>query len=196
MTAANIWEMAVFTVKQPKDAARQLLALDIPREALWTALALMGVLNAIVYAISNLLFPVPGAMPAFLAAPAVYAVIVVGGLALTALSLSWAGRAMGGVASLENILVLVIWLQVLRLMVQIAATILMLIVPAFAGLLVIAAAFVGLWILINFVDVAQKFDSPGKAFGSLIFAFLGMVVALSLILSLIGASTLGLAPNV
>lgn len=183
-------DLVVASVQDPATVARQLIALNIDRGTLWLALFLMAVLNTLLQGVTNQL--VPGSpLPEPFAIPAVYFFFVAGGLVLIVLTIFWAGRAFGGQGRMEDVMVVVAWLQFLRVLVQAAALVLLLTIPVLSMILVLAAAFVGIWILVHFVDQAHQFNSVGKAAGVLIAAFVGMVVGVSILLSLIGVSALG-----
>lgn len=184
-------DLVILSVQNPAEAARQLMALQIDRGTLWTALFLMVVLNTLLHGVGNLLVPAPSPLPGVFNVPAVYFFFVGGGLVVTVIMLFWAGRAFGGQGSMEDVMVVIIWLQFLRVIVQAAALVLLLTFPALSMLLALAAAFVSLWILVNFFDQAHRFNSIGKAAGVLIAAFIGMVVGASLLLSMIGVSAVG-----
>jgi hypothetical protein len=188
--------LAVLTVTDPAAAARVVLGLDLPREMLWTALLLVSVLNTLLFSLNTMLVGGTAGLPELFQSPAVYFFFVTGGLILIILSIFWTGRAMGGAGNMGDLMALVIWLQFLRVGVQAAVLVLMLAVPLLAALLVLAAAIAGVWILVHFVNAAHGFGSLWRAAGVLIAAFVGMVLGLSLILSLIGVSFVGSAAYV
>jgi hypothetical protein len=191
MKTSDLRELTVLSLTRPAEAARILLAQNLQRETLWTALMLVAVLNTLMFSLSNVLMPGPSPLPQAFNSPAVYFFFVSGGLILIVMSIFWTGRALGGQGSMNDVLVMIVWLQGLRVLVQAAALILMMTIPILSALLVMAAAFIGIWILLHFVDQAHKFNSLGRSAGVLIAAFVAMVLGLSLILSLIGASILG-----
>ena len=191
MTAASLKDLAILTLKDPAAAARILMGLQLERGTLWSALFLVVVLNTVLQTGSNLLLPGPSGFPAMFDVPAVYFFFVGGGLILIVLTIYWAGRAFGGQARMEDVIVLVVWLQFLRVIVQLAVLVLLLAIPVLAALLVFAAALVGLWILAHFVNEAHRFDSLGKSVAVLIAAFIGMVVGMSILLSLVGVGAVG-----
>lgn len=187
----SLKDLAIVTVKDPQTAARQLIAMDLDRGTLWLALFLMAVLNTLLHGLSNLLVQGPSPIPAVFDSPAVYFFFVAGGLVLIVVTLFWAGRAFGGEARMEDIMVIIAWLQFMRVLVQIVALILLVTIPVLSAVLVLAAAIIGLWILVHFVNQAHQFDSLGKSVGVLIVAFIGMVLGVSVLLSLIGVGAVG-----
>lgn len=191
MTPAFFSDLGRQTLFAPRSAAARLIDLQLPVRWLWMALALMTVLNAIAYSVSLHLAPPGGAggvemFPPALRSPVLFAFFLGGGLVLTVLALTWIGQAMGGRGRIADVLVLITWLQVLRLAVQVLALLLMLALPGLVGILVIAASVWGLVILVAFIDSAHRFGNLGKAGLMLFLASLALVVALSLIMGVAG----------
>lgn len=188
--------LALTSITDPATAARQLLAFSVPREALWTALVLMAVLNAAIFTLSNILLPTPSPFPGLLNSPIAYFGIAAGGLILSIYAIFWIGRILGGTGALEDVMILLVWMQALRVVVQAVALVLVLTVPLLSALLVFAATLVGLYMLLHFVNQAHRFESLGRAAGVLIGAFVAIVLGLSLVLSLIGGPIVGSSLNV
>lgn len=186
------------TLFSPRAAADRIMALWMPREWLWMALALMSVLNGIVYSVSMYMGPErdPEMMqmipPAF-QSPALFTLFLFGALVVTVLMLTWVGRSLGGAAELPQVLALIVWLQVLRLGVQLALLVLMLALPLGGLALVMVASVWGLVILVVFIDRAHGFDNIFKSVAVLVLAVLAMVVGLSVILSVLAAAVMGVA---
>ena len=55
-------QLFIDTIKAPKQAARQVLALDLDGPTMWQGLALATILNAVVFVVTILAFP-PAAPP-------------------------------------------------------------------------------------------------------------------------------------
>lgn len=187
----SLKDLALLTMQDPAEAARQLMAIQLDRGTLWTAVFLVAVLNTLLAGLNNVLMPNTTPIPGLFDVPAVYFFFVGGGLVLTILTLFWVGRAFGGEGSMEDIMVVVVWLQFMRVLVQATALMLLLTIPMLSILLILVAALVGIWILVHFVDQAHRFGSLSKAAGVLIAAFVGMVVGVSILLSMIGVSAVG-----
>lgn len=196
MTALDLRQLAILSIKDPAAAARLLTSIPVPREALWTGLALVAVLNALLFALSNVLVPTPTPMPGMLAVPLVYCALVAGGLVLTIYALFWIGRAMGGQGTLDEMMVVIIWLQALRIVAQIAVLLLLVTIPSLSVLLVFAVSLYGLYMLLHFINQAHQLDSMGRSAAVLIAALLAIVLGLSLLISLFGGSIIGASPYV
>ncbi len=192
MNFAAFRELTIASVTQPANAARFLLAQSLPQNVLWVALVLVAVLNAIVFTVSQLLVQAPdSALPGLFASPIVYLGFVFGALVIMIYAIFWTGRGLGGQAALEDVMVVMIWLQVLRVIVQLAALVLVLTVPVLSALLVFAAAVIGTYILLHFVNEAHRLGSLWRAAGVLIASVVAMTLGLSLLLSLTGAPLIG-----
>lgn len=193
----NYWSrLAMTSVRKPAEAAQTLMAMGFDSRTLWSALVLVAIGNTLLYSLSTILFPEPTPMSAMLNTPFVYFAIVAGGLSLTAVSITWVGNRMGGKGRLVDVLVLVVWMQVLRLVVQGVVLVLVFVMPALSALLVLAAALIGIYMLVHFIDQAHGFQSTGRSAFVLIASMLAIVVGLSLILSLFGGFATGMMPNV
>jgi hypothetical protein len=189
-------DLVILSLRDPAEAARQVIAFDLPRDVLWTALALMAVLNTLLYSATTALVPGPSPMPAIFQTPLAYLLFMGGGLVLVSVALYWTGRSFGGTGSLNDILAVIIWLQFLRVLVQVVSIVLLLTLPLLAALLTLVVAIVGLWIFVHFIDQAHRFGSPLKSVGVIVASFIGMVMGLSIVLALVGGGILGGAQNV
>jgi len=196
MTVGYWRQMVIMSITKPAEAARVLMAMQIPSQALWTGLALVAVLNTALFTLSNLLMPGPSPLPAIFNSPILYLAIVMAGLTLTIYGLFFVGRLFGGKGSVADIMVLIVWMQALRVLAQAATLVLVMTVPFLAMIVVFAAALVGVYMLVHFVDQAHRFGSVGRAALVLIASVLAIVVGLSLIVTLIGGPNVGSLPNV
>lgn len=196
MTGTEFWSLARQTLFEPRLAAAQILGMGLSLPAAWMGLALMAVLNTLVYTLSLQLGPPadPAAMSVTGPArdmPLLFAVMLFGGLALTAVALAHVGRFLGGQGGLAEIVPLLAWMQALRLLVQLGVVVLALAAPVLAALVVLAAAVWGVVILLVFVDEAHGLDSLFRAAGVVVASILALAVGLSLVIGLIGAPMIG-----
>ncbi|WP_417526077.1 YIP1 family protein [Marinovum sp.] len=196
MTRSGWRDLLTETIVAPRVAAARLIMLDLPRPVLWQGLGLMIILNAMAFHLGLLSSPPSEPLPGMMATPFAFAVTLGLGALMTVFAIARVGRWLGGEARLEDILVLIVWLQALRLGVQLVATVLTLLAPGLALMLVMIVNLYGLWIFVNFIDVAHRFGSPLKALGVIAMAGIGIVLGLILLLSVIGASTVGGAVHV
>ncbi|WP_370302496.1 YIP1 family protein [Pseudooceanicola sp.] len=183
--------LAVLTVRDPAEAARQILDLNLPRQALWLALLLMAVLQSLIFALSDLMTPGPTPFPALFGSPIRFMIVSALMLVLTVYAIFWAGRALRGSGALEDVMALVVWLQALRVAVQLAGLLLSMVIPLLAVLLLLAASVLGIYILLHFINQAHRLDSIARAVGVLAVALVGLLFGLSLLLALLGVPAMG-----
>ena len=188
--------LALRTLSDTRSVAQELLAMRFERSVLWTALALAVVLNAIAYQFSLVISPPTVELPLIFASPIVFAGLIGGGLVLSVYATTYAGRFLGGTATLEGIMTLLVWLQFLRFTVQVITFFLMGIIPGLAGLLVLAASLYGIWLLLQFIDVAHGFNNLFTSFGALLLSGLAIMLGLAIVLSFLGIQNMGLTPYV
>lgn len=191
MTLIAFKNLVIRTLFDPRAAALRLIGFGLPRRWLWSALALMSALNAIVYSIALRLLPPTDplstiATPPALHSPLLFAVFLYAALVLMVLALYKVGRLFGGRAALEHILVSVCWLQVLRLMLQLIVGMLALVAPALGAIVIFVATLWGIYILVSFIDVAHHLNSTPKAAGVLVVAVILLITGLAAVISLMG----------
>lgn len=192
MTPDGFLRLAVQTVTAPRDVARLLLALRLGREPLILLFALAVVVNALLYGVVLLM---PGAPPVAVSAP-VFGVLMAASLLATIVAVTQSGRWLGGTARLAEVAILLIWLQGLRALVQALVVPLSVIAPGLSALVMLLASALGIWITVNFLDVAHGLGSLGRAAMVLILGIVGMALALMVLLALLGVNTNGMTGNV
>ncbi|PVA08839.1 YIP1 family protein [Pelagivirga sediminicola] len=196
MNLSFVPELVGQTLFSPRAAADRIMALWLPRQWLWTALALTSVLNGIVFSLTLHVGPprdpeMLQAIPPAFQSPFLFTLFLLGALVITVMTLTWIGRSLGGAGEVPQVLALIVWLQVLRLGVQLALVVLMLAIPVAGVLLVFAASVWGIVILVAFIDRAHGFGNVFKAIAVLVLAVLAVVVGLSAILSVFVAVAMG-----
>ena len=192
MSTVALIALVAQSVNRPRQAARYLLSLDIPREALVLSFALVVIGNTVAFGLSLMSAPSRGLPMGLLISPGGFLLMQGAVLGASILALTLAGRPLGGVARLQDMALLVIWLQALRVLVQFLLVVLWLVAPQLAALVVFAATALGIWISVNFIDAAHGFDNLFKSLAVLIFGMVGMMLALSLLLALLGVSPNGM----
>ena len=186
--------LAIATLKDPAEVARTLLGLNVPREALWAALGLLAVFNALFYMLNAFLVPSP--LYEVIGSPLRYFVLTVATIVLFVLAFHRVGRMFGGKASLNDSLVLVVWHQSLYLLAQVVVLFVSFLSPLLGLLLLLATIIVGVFVLLHFINQAHRLNSIPQA----VLVLLGMVVAiiigLSIVLIVIGTPHPGNMNNV
>lgn len=186
MRMNDLTALAADTLCDPRSAAARIIGLRLDMPTIWAALALGAVLNAMLFGINLILFPMTFPMPGIFLNPLFYAAVVAAGMAFTIFALTKVGVAMGGTGQFEDVAVLLVWLQYLRLAAQLALMVITLIFPVLGVMATLAVAFYSIWLLLVFLDTAHRFDSLGKSALVLVFALVGVILALSLVMGLMG----------
>ena len=192
MTFEGFFRLALNTVVAPRDVARLLLAMNLPSQALWLAFALVIVLNTLMFSASLMLVPADDLFGPVLANPTVFGAMLAVSVAALIVTVTLCGRPMGGRASYAQIAILVIWLQALRVLMQALVAVVGPFGLFLSGVLISAASVLGIWIFVNFIDVAHETGSLLRAGLVLLLAVVGMMLGLSLIFSLLGVQTGGI----
>lgn len=189
-------DLAIETVTAPRSAAERVIQFRPGRDWLWQALLAVVLLNALVFGLDNIVVPPPAPLPPMMATPFLFALTMACGLVITVFGVFWTGAFLGGQGRLDDFLVLVTWMQALRLFAQAVLLPVSLVAPALAVMAAMVVSVMGVWIFINFVDVAHGFNNLLKALGAVLLSGLGIAVGLILMLSIIGTTTEVLSSNV
>jgi hypothetical protein len=188
----GFFRLALNTVTAPRDVARLLLATQLPNQVLWLAFSLVIVLNTLMFSLSLYTTPGNDLVGPILVSPVVFGAMLAASVAALVVAVTLCGRPFGGRATFQQIGILVIWLQALRVVLQGVVVLLGPVSLFLSGLLISAASVLGIWIFVNFIDVAHEVGSLLKAGMILLLAVFGMMLGLSVIFSLLGVQAGGL----
>jgi len=178
------------SLRNPREGAEEVLALGVPRDALWLIMGLVVVLSVILAEVTALIAmaTVGNTMDitGLLSNP-----IMAGGLQLIILlvmvvAVHRIGRGMGGTGSFEESLLLMSWLQFIMVVIQVVQTLTLVIMPPLAGLVGIAALGLFFWLLTHFVAVIHGFTSLAQVFVMILVSGFGISFCLMLILVFLG----------
>jgi hypothetical protein len=186
MIPHDLRRLAVLTVTDPAQAARIVLAMGLPPAVLWSGLVLSAALNAILFALSDMMIQAPQVFPALLHQPLVYFAIVLLGLVAFIMALSLAGRVLGGRGGFDTLLPVMVWFQILRVAVQAVSLLLVLMLPFLSLLFIMVAAIVGIYVMLHFLTEALRLGSLGRAAAAMILASMVVIVAASVLIALVG----------
>ncbi|MEP1353021.1 MAG: Yip1 family protein [Tateyamaria sp.] len=193
-------QLAVDTLRTPKETAAQIMSLRLDRGTLYMALFAVAAVNALLASAPIVLSPggidaaARAALPilALLERPIMFFVIVAGTLVVMIQALFWAGRAMGGTGDMIDLMVLIIWLQALRAVAQVGILVVGFIAPLLASLVALGLQIVAFWLFLHFVSAAMRFDSLFRAFGLLVAVATALFLGMMMLLTLTGFSAGGL----
>lgn len=185
MDGTALKSLFVETLRDPRAAARGLLAADIPRTAAWMALALVAVISAMLAWFGGVLLGQPEG-PFGSLGPGMLAVLVYSNMVILVFALFWTGRMLGATEDLGRYVVVMAWGQAVASALQVAQLLAILALPGLAGLLTIAMTLYLLWIMLVFLGEAAGHTGIGRTILHLMLAMVGMVIGLTLILSVVG----------
>lgn len=182
---AELVPLARQALTEPREAASRVLALGVPREALWPAFfALIAISTVLIYLATGVTPQAPGAVqppPPFEMA-ALTAAFSAGSVYAT-----WQiGRAMGGTGSFRNTLLVTVFLQAILLAGQVVEILIGLVFAPLGDILSIALLGLAVWLNVNFIDVLHGFGSRWKALGCLVLASLVVGLLSIVVLMLLG----------
>lgn len=185
--------LLVQTIKRPSDAARVFTHLNLPREAGWMALLVATIFNTFAYFASNAIITVPDDfwIPVF-DIPVVYLTLSFSFTTMMVFGVFWTGLALGGKAQLPVLVPMLAWLVCVQSLADFVFLGLVMIVPLMAGLFSLAAGLYGIWIFLHFIKVAHGFSSMGKAILTITLTLFGLIIGLSVFLSVIGVTAIGM----
>ncbi|MBN9677638.1 YIP1 family protein [Salipiger bermudensis] len=186
MTPAGFVRLAWQTVTAPREVAQLLIAARLSHEAILTAMALVVALNALVMGILQVSMGA-GALP-FVMSPVLFGALLAAMLVVSVMVLTGVGRMLGGTARAEDLAVLLAWLQAVRILWQVIVAVAALLTPALASILAVLGFLAGIYIFLNFLDVAHGFGNLLRALAVLVIGGLVLVMAMSLLVSLMGIS--------
>jgi len=188
VTPAGVLRMLGLTLREPGEAAGQLISLNLSRMALWQALALVTALSVIVTALvpeAAMQTITTGDPEPVVMTPLVYAAIMGSLLVILVFALYYTGLSLGGTGTFAATLVLVVRLEVLATAVHSVLSLALIVSPVISAILSLGALAVLLRTLVSFIDVLHGFQSLGKALMTLVLAVVGAFLGLFLILTVI-----------
>lgn len=183
-TLSGLLQAARFTVQDPRAGARAIMAMGLPMGARWLALAFAAIGSTLLTVVAVRLSPM-GSEPAVaevLSRPIPLAVMQAVVLVVAINLIHWIGRSGGGRGSFADALVLMVWLQVILMLLQVAQLLLELVFPPAAEVLGLVGLALFLWLLTNFVAELHGFKSLGRVFAGIIGTVFGLSFALALVL--------------
>ncbi|MFW5654417.1 MAG: YIP1 family protein [Roseicyclus sp.] len=188
-TLGTLLRLARDTVTNPREGAATVLSFAPTRQALWLMFALVVVASLMMGEIMGLMLNMPTDGP--LTGPMQQSPLMLGLIQAALLYVSIhaihrIGRVFGGTGRLEEAALLIIWLQFILLCVQVVQIAAMVVLPPLAGLVTILAIALFFWLLTNFIAVLHGFQSLGMVFVMTLLAAFGLLVLLSLVLSMLG----------
>jgi hypothetical protein len=184
------------TLVDPRGAAKQIIELNIPKPALWNAVFLVVIMSVLLTYGTLIIAGQETGILELAGSPIIFVFYMVAQLVLLVFAMFWVGKALGGTGALDEILVLIVWLQTLWLLAQIVQTVVLVFAPNASTFIGFASIIYGIWIMINFISESHGFPSWVKGALTLMLALIGVIIGIAIILSVIGVSSIGLSSYV
>ena len=187
MTLTDFLKAARYTVREPRAAARWVLQLGLPTPARWTALALMAVLSTLLVMLDLQIIGAPGdpMLQAALANPMSLAAVQMLILALSAWLMARIGQIFGGTGQFSDAVMLVVWMQAVLLVLQVAQILAALVSLPLSDVVAFAGFAISMWLMTNFVAELHGFTSLSRVFLGILGSGLVLVVALAVLLTVV-----------
>ncbi|MEM9032275.1 MAG: YIP1 family protein, partial [Pseudomonadota bacterium] len=143
----HLMTMVGRSLQSPREGAAEILAVGIPRDAIWLSLAIVVVLSVILAELTALASAVanPDVLSGIFGNPLAIGILQFLVLMATIGAVYGIGRAMGGSGSIDETAIIVAWLQFIMVCVQVVQTAALIIMPPMAGLIGIVALVLFLW---------------------------------------------------
>lgn len=181
-------DLVAETVRAPQGAARRLIALDLPAEARWMALALVAVLALLEMRLALMLIPELGQASALAVFGGTWTGVPLQFLSLVLVSAAIAhvGRAFGGTGSFADAMVLVAWMEFVLTLAQGVQIVALLVFPPLGLIIGVAAVVLFAWLVVQFTAALHGFTDLLKVFIGIVVSFVAFVTIVALLLTLFG----------
>lgn len=188
-------ELVIDSFRAPRAAARRLLALELGADTLVQAALAVTCLGMVLTHVAGTLAggaldPVTAAL---LASPLVGALVQLAGMLLTVV-LTWkVGRLFGGQGDLGGALRVLVWLNAVLLLLQVAQLVALAAVPPLAVVLSVAGMVWLLWAFACFTAELHGFENAFAVAGVALIAALVVIFVLMTLLAMLGINPQGTA---
>lgn len=178
----TLQKMFVSTLRDPDQAARDLLAMNLPARVVWHVFTLVIVLSVLTFYLTEAMVPTGlGIIPPF-----TMAAMVAMNLAVMSFAFLGTGRALNGQGTLTEVVLLLSWMQAILVVLQLPQLLIALALPSLGSVFSLLVIFYGIWLIVRFVKAAHRFDSIGHAIGSVVLGFVGITFGMIALISLLG----------
>ena len=187
MTLTEFLAAAQFTLREPKKAARGLIAMNLPMSVRWLALSLVAVLSTLFLLADIKLSPLSDdpMLLRMLDSPLMLAAMQFLVLVVSAYLIARIGKFFQGVGNFDDALLLVLWMQAVLCLVQLFQILAMLTFAPLADLVGFVGLFATGWLITNFVAELHGFKSLFLVFVGILLGAFAAMVALSIVLAVL-----------
>ena len=194
LTLNGLAEATIRTLRDPREGARMVLALDLTRRQRWDLLLLTVVFSAILAKISVLLSATDEAdVGLFAASPFTLGLVQLVLMLFAVFTVHYFGRRMGGTGDFDGAIVIVAWLQFIMICLQLGQLLLLLVAPVLALLLGLAGLVLFFWMLTQFIMELHGFKSATAVFMGVFLSMFALAVLLSVLIGVSGVMVPGVS---
>jgi len=195
ITLQDLIRAAAETLRSPRDAAKQVMAVQMTRRQRWDTLFLIAVLSAILAYLSLFLAGPDTGVMADETGPVgpfmlVFSQTVV--MLVMVFAIHFLGRAAGGTGTLDDTILLVSWMQFILICLQVLQIIAAVIMPPVALLLGMAGLVLVFVLLTVFVSELHGFRSLTGVFFSVLVVMMVLATIIRAIFSMLGVNLMGM----
>lgn len=178
------------TFRDPRSAARRLIAANPPMEARWLGLGLVAVLSMITTTLLVATIPRGQIMPweGFIASPWTgLPAQIIGGI-VSAFALARIGRFFRGTGNFADALLCIVWVNAVQVVFMAVQVVLTLTLPVLGGIFALASFVAFFWILTHVTCALHGFRSTVLVFFGIIFSLAFIVLLLSILGAVLGVA--------
>ncbi|MER2507833.1 Yip1 family protein [Amaricoccus sp.] len=178
---------------RPRTAARRILGMRFgPNELLQLALVItcLGIILAFV-AMRVSGGVVDGVATWMLGTPLLGALVEFALLGVIAVLTHRIGALFGGSGSFWDALTLLVWLNAVMLVLQVAQLLMLFVLPPLAPPVAFFAVFWGLWAFANFVTELHGFNNPMMVLGGVVLTTIVLFIGVAMLLAILGITPSG-----
>lgn len=186
----TLLSLARESVADPRGVARALMAMNLPMEARWLAMAVTVALSVLLTQLALVVMQVPsgGQLGGMMASPLSAALTQLGIMLALSVGIGRVGQMLGGTGSFPDALLLVTWAEFVLVLLQVVQMVAAVIFPFASALIGFAGIALFFWQLTQFITELHGFASPVKVFFGLLAGFFAAAFALVVVLSMLGVS--------
>ncbi len=193
LTFKDLFQAAYDTVRDARQGARMIMAIQLERRQRWELLLLIAVLSALMAGLSLL---IGGGGGFIVGGPAMLNPITLGVAQLFLLicmvfGIHIVGTRFGGKGGLDETILLVTWLQFVLICLQAVQIIAIVLLPPLAFLIGVAGIVLFFWLLTAFVAELHGFSSTIGVFVSILIVMVVFTTLFRFLLGVLGIAVLG-----
>ncbi|MEY8882554.1 YIP1 family protein [Donghicola sp. XS_ASV15] len=183
LNVSTIWQLILATLRDPDAVAESLLGMRLQPLAVWHIFGLTVIASVLMFFGTEVLLPSGlGTM----VPPFMLTVVMGANLAVMSFAMLASGRALEGAARLDQVVLLMSWVQTMLIALQIPQSVLALAFPSIGPLFAFVVIGYALWLTTRFIKVAHGFETAGRAVATVVFGFVGITFGMVLLLALLG----------